>query len=162
MHYHYSLRMLCFLCSFLGANASISESPLLTTGLSEPYSVRMISSIISRGQGLAGAEQSGKSTSQIELGIFQSALRNTVDLYSKVYPDRASIWSSYLEESLAGAALSLLNAERDAKYPLDRFSIGNALLHQCVKLLRWFSEPAAEAYRAENWSGTTILPIRPI
>jgi hypothetical protein len=140
----------------------MSESPLLATGLSEPYSIRMISSIISRGQGLAGAEQSGKSTSQIELGIFQSALRNAVDLYSNVYPDRASIWSSYLDKSLAGSALSLLHAERDAKYPLDRFSIGNALLHQCVKLLRWFSEPAAEAHLADHWSGTTLLPIRPI
>jgi rhamnogalacturonyl hydrolase YesR len=92
-----------------------------------PYSAWMLESIISRQQGLAN---SGASTGQIELGVFQSALRQAIE--SSNLADQSSVqkWTLYLDQSLLGSTPSLLNASGDAHYPLDRFSIGNSLLYQ--------------------------------
>ena len=87
----------------------------------------MLESIIARQQGIAN---SGAATGQIELGIFQHALQQTILSYGT--PDSAQMdrWSSYLDKSVQSGVLSLLNASRDALYPLDRLSLGNALLNQ--------------------------------
>jgi len=87
-------------------------------------SVRMIDSIVSRGQGKEG---SGASTSLIELGIFQSALRRSID-YHCPGKERCPQWSTYLQQSIASSIPSLLNASQDTFLPLDRLSVGNAML----------------------------------
>jgi rhamnogalacturonyl hydrolase YesR len=92
-----------------------------------PYSAWMLESIISRQQGLAN---SGATTGQIELGVFQSALRQAIESSDSADASAIQKWSSYLDQSLQSSTASLLNASRDAHYPLDRFSIGNALLYQ--------------------------------
>lgn len=86
----------------------------------------MLNSIISRGQGLGN---SGAKTGQIELGIFQSAIRRAIDSPIHSSSDEEK-WSSYLSESLQNSVGSLVNATTDALAPLDRLSIGNALLYQ--------------------------------
>ena len=134
MHSLYSLCVIWFFLSFFDVSTHAFQSPILPSGCTQTSSALMISSIISRGQGLSGGNQSGKSTSQIELGVFQMALRNTIDLYSTRYSDCSAAWKSFLDKSLTRAAPTLLNETRDADYPLDRFAIGNALLYQCVLL----------------------------
>ena len=82
----------------------------------------MISSILSRGQ---GTTSSGLSTSFIEFGIFQSALRQA----AAQYPECASSLNSTLSTSLDAVSPLLSNASADTQFPLDRFSVGNALLY---------------------------------
>lgn len=100
----------------------------------QAYSSWMIDSIISREQGLAN---SGARTGQIEIGIFQSALRQAIEAPATgvhqdpvVYQLSVQRWQDYLNTSVQNSIPSLLNATRDSLYPLDRFSIGNTLLYQ--------------------------------
>ena len=81
----------------------------------------MISSILSRGQ---GTSSSGLSTSLIEFGIFQSALRQA----AAQYPACAEYLNSTLITSLDAVSPLLSDASNDTQLPLDRFSVGNALL----------------------------------
>lgn len=117
MHFHAIIRMLLVVNSALAIAHAAKPSC---------YSSWMLESIISRGQGVSS---SGASTSQIELGIFQSALRNAIGAAD--HPDPGSErWSLYLNQSLQSSVGSLSNATKDASEPLDRFSIGSALLYQ--------------------------------
>ena len=111
----------------------LSLSPSITLANPQPplqplvtYSTWMLESIISRQQGIAN---SGAATGQIELGIFQDALQQII--FWKGIPDSTQTeqWSDYLDRSVRSGLSSLLNATRDALYPLDRLSLGNALLH---------------------------------
>jgi hypothetical protein len=87
----------------------------------------MLQSIISRQQDLIN---SGASTGQIELGVFQSALHQAIESSNPADQSSVQKWTLYLDQSLLSSTPSLLNASRDAHYPLDRFSTGNSLLYQ--------------------------------
>ncbi|KAF1344170.1 glycosyl hydrolase [Delphinella strobiligena] len=103
----------------------------------------MLSSIISRGQGVAN---SGARTGQIEQGIFQDALRNAI-MTTDASGNNSTIFSSYLNASLQSSAEDLLNATADASIPMDRFSIGNALLYQYKRNATGVALDAIEALK---------------
>lgn len=107
------------------------------------YSSWMLNSIISRGQGVAN---SGARTGQIEQGIFQDALRNAI-MSAEFSGTNSTILASYLNESLQSSAEELLNATNDASLPLDRFSIGNALLYQYKRNATGVALDAIEALK---------------
>jgi hypothetical protein len=92
-----------------------------------PYSAWMLESIISRQQGLVN---SGAPTGEVELSVFQSALRQAIESSNPADQSNVQKWTLYLDQSLLGSTPSLLNASRDAYYLLDRLSIGNSLLYR--------------------------------
>lgn len=117
------MRLFAFTSALISASSALAISKPAETSA---YSALMINSIISRGQGLGS---SGAATSQIELGVFQSALRYAIQTTD--HSDSSSgKWSSYLTESLQSSLSTIPNATKDASEPLDRFSIGSALLYQ--------------------------------
>lgn len=85
----------------------------------------MVDSTIERGQGLLG---STASTGQIEIGIFQQALRESIAATED--PAQKQRWEKYLQESVQSTVDPLLNASVDVGFPLDRLSIGTGLIHQ--------------------------------
>ena len=88
---------------------------------SDPFSLRMLRSIITRQQGIIS---SGASTSTLESGVLALALHNAISQYH----DQSPLLTPYLNEVLTTIVPDLTNATADAKLPLDRFSIANALL----------------------------------
>ena len=93
-----------------------------------PLSTQMLKSIISRGQGLAPSN--GK-TSLIELGIFQSALRQS--LAHVVPPADCTLRNElekYMERSVESTLGLVSNATADIELPLDRLSVGTGILEQ--------------------------------
>lgn len=117
----YKPLLLILLVIFLSITAVKSSTGQL------PYSAWMLESIISRQQGLVN---SGASSGKIELGVFQSALRQAIESSNPADQSSVQKWTLYLDQSLLGSTPSLPNASRDAHYPLDRFSIWNSLLYQ--------------------------------
>lgn len=104
------------------------------------FSSWMINSIASYGQGLANSRAA---TGEIEPGIFQSALRRAIDASEYSHEKSNSTrWNAYLSESLRSSFSGLSNATEDALMPLDRFSVGSALLHQ------YSANATGAAYRA--------------
>ncbi|TKA80073.1 hypothetical protein B0A55_02475 [Friedmanniomyces simplex] len=85
----------------------------------------MVNSTISRGQGLYNT---AASTSLIELGIFQQALREAIAVQND--PVQKDEWTAFLNLSVSSAIQPLSNATRDAELPLDRLSIGSAMTYQ--------------------------------
>ncbi|KAI9694657.1 MAG: hypothetical protein M1822_000273 [Bathelium mastoideum] len=82
----------------------------------------MLDSIIADGDGIS---LSGAATSQIELGIFQEALRQAINANIS----QAREWSSYLQRSVASSAVTAFtNVTMDVDEPLDRLSIGRSLV----------------------------------
>lgn len=86
---------------------------------------KMLESNIVRGDGI---ENSGASTGFIELGIFQQALRESIAYTNDTA--RKKTWKGYLQNSTLSTIASLSNATADAGLPLDRLSIGTAMIHQ--------------------------------
>ncbi|CAK1364550.1 Unsaturated rhamnogalacturonyl hydrolase [Cercospora beticola] len=84
---------------------------------------RMLESNIARRQGL---EASNASTGQIELGLFQQALREGIAVTSDSSQRRR--WQEILESSVTSANGTLSNTTRDTELPLDRLSIGSAMI----------------------------------
>ena len=93
----------------------------VSASASNPFSLRTLSSIIARKQGIIS---SGASTSTLESGVLAQALHDA----TTQYPDQSSVLTPYLDEVLAVITPNLTNATADAKLPLDRFSIATALL----------------------------------
>lgn len=85
----------------------------------------MLDSTISRHQGLLNASTS---LGLIELGIFQSALLSALS-YATLSPNQSHTYATYLHASLLSALPTLSNTSLLPHLPLDRFSIGTALLH---------------------------------
>ena len=85
----------------------------------------MLESTIARGQGIYNT---AASTSLIELGIFQQALRQSIAAARN--STQKSEWEAYLYKSTTSAIAPLSNATADAGLPLDRLSIGSALIHE--------------------------------
>ena len=125
----FSSSLLLFLAFIYPSFGKPAANPTLT------YSTWMMNSIISRNQGISN---SGASTGQIELGVFQSALRQAIENSATTYTGQnleghqlfIQKWREYLATSTQNSISSLINASQDSTYPLDRFSIGNALLYQ--------------------------------
>nr|POE56526.1 unsaturated rhamnogalacturonyl hydrolase yter [Quercus suber] len=86
---------------------------------------RLLESTIARGQGIAG---SNASTSQIELGIFEQALRESI-LHSQNTIQKDD-WSFYLQQSTASMVKNLTNIVADDVLPLDRLAIGSSMIYQ--------------------------------
>lgn len=86
----------------------------------QSWSQMMIDSIILRQQ---GAVASGASTSTIASGIFALALNSAIEQY----PQSSSNYSEYRQQALNLASSGLINVTANAKLPLDRFSIANAI-----------------------------------
>jgi hypothetical protein len=105
----------------------LSITAVKSSSSQPPYSAWMLEPIISRQQGLAN---SGASTGEVELGVFQSALSQAIESSNPADQSSVQNWTLHLDQSLLGSTPSLLNASRDAHYPLGRFSIGNSLLCQ--------------------------------
>lgn len=94
----------------------------------------MIDSNIARGQGIAA---SNASTGFIELGLFQQALYESISFTNDT--DRKEDWKSFLETSINSANLTLSNVTKNTELPLDRLSIGTAIL-------RLYNETRNETY----------------
>ncbi|KAF2215294.1 glycoside hydrolase family 105 protein [Cercospora zeae-maydis SCOH1-5] len=83
----------------------------------------MLESNIARRQGL---EASNASTGQIELGLFQQALRESIA--ATCDSSQKQRWQEILTTSVVSANGTLSNATRNTELPLDRLSIGTAMI----------------------------------
>ena len=107
---------------------SLSVSTPASIGHGSSLSTQMLKSIISRGQGLALS--TGK-TSLIELGIFQSALRQSLaHTISSADCALKGTLEAYLEQSVESTIGQVGNASADIGLPLDRLSVGTGILEQ--------------------------------
>lgn len=109
------LPTLCLLAALLVLVASAPAS--------EPFSLRMLYSIIARQQGIIS---SGASTSTLESGVLAQALNDAVEQY----PNQSFPLTPYLDQVLAVITPNLTNATADVRFSLDRFSIATALLEK--------------------------------
>ncbi|KAH9822801.1 Six-hairpin glycosidase [Teratosphaeria destructans] len=109
------------------ATLTAATSPYATYNNNDSLAFHMVASSIARGQGLYG---SSASTSWIELGIFQQALRNCIIATNDV--SQRQSWGEYLTRSLESVVTPLLNATADAGLPLDRLSIGSSFLYKSL------------------------------
>lgn len=96
-----------------------------------PYSVWMADSVIARGQAIVPGDSAPSASTYLQVGFFQSAIIRLIDYYHTP----ASVcarkdWQEYLQTSTNSITPYLLNASKDATYPLDRLSTGKGLLHQ--------------------------------
>ncbi|KXS13962.1 glycoside hydrolase family 105 protein [Gonapodya prolifera JEL478] len=89
-----------------------------------PLSTQMLDSVISRRQGIVS---SGAPTSTLEAGILSHALRSWVDLYS--WCPEGKNFSSYLDAVLDATLPSFKSANASTKLPMDRLTLGYALLN---------------------------------
>jgi hypothetical protein len=86
----------------------------------------MADSIISRGQSI-DFPNSGSGIF-LQIGFFRTALQEVMKTPAASYAQED--WQDYLQRSSESIISRLLNASQDTKYPLDRLSIGRALLPQ--------------------------------
>ncbi|GMF23906.1 unnamed protein product [Phytophthora fragariaefolia] len=92
-----------------------------------PYSTRMIESVISRKQGVIS---SGAVTSTLESGVLTLAIQSWLNTYTKAGDsDRISKFMTYADSIVTTISPSFKDAASAAKVPLDRFTIGQALLN---------------------------------
>ena len=126
------------------------ECPPNTNGLA----FQMLESNIGRGQGL---EAGSGSLGLIELGIFQQALRESI-AHSNDTAQRQK-WSALLDMSTSSAIDNLVNATQDTEYPLDRLSVGTAMILQYQQFKNNSYLPAIKAlqnsvlHQPENANG---------
>ncbi|KAK1934169.1 Unsaturated rhamnogalacturonyl hydrolase YteR [Phytophthora citrophthora] len=91
-----------------------------------PYSTRMIDSVISRQQGVVS---SGAVTSTLESGILTLAIQSWLDTYNKTEDaERVTNFTAYADSIVTSISPSFKSPEAAAKMPLDRLTIGQALL----------------------------------
>lgn len=114
----YGVRMMMLL-SF------IPRAIVATGSCNNSLAVRMLESTIARGQGFYNT---AASTSLIELGIFQQALHESIAVAAN--STHREEWTAYLNESTTSVIQPLSNATEDASLPLDRLSIGSALVYE--------------------------------
>jgi rhamnogalacturonyl hydrolase YesR len=113
------------LLALLSATQPLAVADMASISNASSLAFQMVDSSIARGQGLYG---STASTSWIELGIFQQALRESIAATNETA--QKTKWQSYLEKSLNSIITPLSNSTADAGLPLDRLSIGSNLLIQ--------------------------------
>uniref|UniRef100_H3GZ61 Glycoside hydrolase family 105 protein n=1 Tax=Phytophthora ramorum TaxID=164328 RepID=H3GZ61_PHYRM len=98
----------------------------VTTAADLPYSTRMIESVVSREQGVVS---SGAVTSTLESGILTLAIQSWLNTYSKDGDsERVANFTTYADSIVASISPSFKGPSAAAKMPLDRFTIGQALL----------------------------------
>lgn len=98
----------------------VIASQVSASGAILPWSQRMLDSIIIRQQGTIA---SSASTGTIANGILALALNSAIEQY----PQLASNYSGYRQQVLDLTSSNLVNETADARLPLDRFSISNAI-----------------------------------
>ncbi|KAE9038859.1 hypothetical protein PR003_g6898 [Phytophthora rubi] len=92
-----------------------------------PYSTRMIDSVISRKQGVVS---SGAVTSTLESGVLTLAIQSWLSTHGKSGDsDRVSKFTAYADSMVTSVSPSFKDPASAAKMPLDRFTIGQALLN---------------------------------
>lgn len=92
-----------------------------------PYSTRMIDSIMSRQQGVVS---SGAVTSTLESGVLTLAIQSWLDTYSGSNDsERVANFTTYADSIVTSISPSFKSPEAAAKMPLDRLTIGQALLN---------------------------------
>ncbi|KAK5123764.1 hypothetical protein LTR85_002400 [Meristemomyces frigidus] len=101
------------------------QATVTTASRNDGLAARMLESTIARGQGIYNT---AAPTSLIELGIFQQALLETIR--DAANSTQRTEWEAYLVRSTTSAISPLSNATADASLPLDRLSIGTALIHE--------------------------------
>ncbi|RMZ68541.1 cell wall glycosyl hydrolase [Pyrenophora seminiperda CCB06] len=89
----------------------------------QPLSLQMARSIMSRQQGVLAS--TNDSSALLQAGFTQKAF-NAVILQ---YPETKSQLNAYITKSIDSVVPVVSNATRDVKFPLDRLSNGNQLLH---------------------------------
>jgi rhamnogalacturonyl hydrolase YesR len=99
--------------------SALSGNPGHYTTLS---SILMSKSIISRGQGLLTGQ--GDSSALLQAGLVQKSFRQVI----VQYPENPSI-QAYISKSVDSVVSTISNATADTKFPLDRLSSGNGLIH---------------------------------
>ncbi|RQM17988.1 hypothetical protein KXD40_002564 [Peronospora effusa] len=98
-----------------------------TTTNDVPYSTRMIESVISRKQGVVS---SGAPTSFLESGILTLAIQSWLSMYSKHEDSkRVTTFAGYADSIIASISPSFTDPTVTATKPLDRLTIGQALLN---------------------------------
>lgn len=118
-------------------DASSSSSPSVnqTSRLTAAWSTRMISSIISRQQGLVS---SGEVTSTLESGLISIGVQSWLDLYATASSSSSSSsddqtttqdFASYVDAILQGvsATAAFTNVSAAARTPLDRLTVAQAI-----------------------------------
>ncbi|GMF26604.1 unnamed protein product [Phytophthora lilii] len=91
-----------------------------------PYSTRMIESVMSRKQGVVS---SGAVTSTLESGILTLAIQSWLDTYGQDGDsERAANFTAYADSIVTSISPTFKSPEAAAKMPLDRLTIGQALL----------------------------------
>ncbi|POM70335.1 Glycoside hydrolase, partial [Phytophthora palmivora] len=97
----------------------------VTTASDLPYSTRMIESVMSRKQGVVS---SGAVTSTLESGVLTLAIQSWLNIYSDGDSDRIASFTAYADSIVTSISPSFKSPEAAAKMPLDRLTIGQALL----------------------------------
>ncbi|KAG7396682.1 hypothetical protein PHYBOEH_001911 [Phytophthora boehmeriae] len=98
----------------------------VTTASGLTYSTQMIESVISRKQGVVS---SGAVTSTLESGILALAIQSWLHTYSKDGDsERIANFTAYVDSIVTSISPSFKGPEAAAKMPLDRLTIGQALL----------------------------------
>ncbi|KAG6612649.1 glycosyl Hydrolase Family 88 [Phytophthora cinnamomi] len=92
-----------------------------------PYSTRMIDSVISRNQGVVS---SGAVTSTLESGVLTLAIQSWLKTHGKGGDsDRVTKFTTYADSIVTSISPSFKDPASAAKMPLDRLTIGQALLN---------------------------------
>jgi rhamnogalacturonyl hydrolase YesR len=114
------MRGLTFL-PLLAATAAVA-----TTAYDLPFSTRMIESVMSRKQGVVS---SGAVTSTLESGILTLAIQSWLQTYSQDGDsERVANFTAYADSIVTSISPSFKGPEAAAKMPLDRLTIGQALM----------------------------------
>ncbi|KAK9895759.1 glycoside hydrolase family 105 protein [Cystobasidium minutum MCA 4210] len=110
--------------SFLMSSSISKASNAEDTATTEPYSIRMAKSLISRGQGIVDNE--ADTSIWLQAGFTQKAFKAILAEY-KDSKDTSAV-SDYLLQSSISAAGPLSNATANLKRSLDRHSNGNSFI----------------------------------
>ncbi|KAJ5719701.1 hypothetical protein N7493_007279 [Penicillium malachiteum] len=118
-------------CAGLGALLLYATG---TGACDRPYSAWMADSVIFGGQAVAPEGSSPSSSTYLQIGFFQAGVLRLIQYYRTLNTACAKTnWEDYLETSTNSIAPYLLNAIKDASYPLDRLSTGKGLIYQYRK-----------------------------
>lgn len=114
-----------------GAATTTSAAAVLSSNAADhqqPYSTRMIQSVMTRQQGLVS---SGAVTSTLESGLIALSLQSWLRYYGDNTTSTSSDISAYVDAMLAtiAATQQFTNVSQAVSLPLDRLSVGQAIVN---------------------------------
>ncbi|KAG3019850.1 hypothetical protein PC121_g10369 [Phytophthora cactorum] len=113
--------------SFLFPLIAAAMAAVTTASNDLLYSTRMIESVMSRKQGVVS---SGAVTSTLESGVLALAIQSWLSTYGKDGDSaRVANFTKYADSIVTSTSPTFKSPEAAAKMPLDRLTIGQALLH---------------------------------